>query len=68
MIVCGPQTVARLWDRWRVAEPGLEKLRVPYGELAGREPGQWIEGFDEFAELVHGWAEVVGEAERRGWG
>ncbi|WP_236244851.1 hypothetical protein [Streptomyces sp. CC210A] len=41
---------------------------MPYRELAGREPGQWIAGFEEFAELVRDWAEAAGEAERRRWG
>ncbi|MEW1635202.1 hypothetical protein AB0469_14095 [Streptomyces sp. NPDC093801] len=68
LIVRGPATVARLRRRWLEAAPGLEGLRVPYAELAGREPGQWVSGFEEFAELVAGWGEVVGEAERRGWG
>ncbi|MFJ8214169.1 hypothetical protein [Streptomyces sp. NPDC096033] len=68
VIVRGPETVARLRRSWHAAAPGLEGLRAPYGELAGREPGQWIAGFDEFAELLGGWAEVVGEADRRGWG
>ncbi|MEV7416047.1 hypothetical protein [Streptomyces sp. NPDC089919] len=68
VIVRGPETVARLRQRWCEAAPGLEGLRIPYAELAGREPGQWIAGFEEFAELVRGWAEVIGEAERRGWG
>ncbi|MEU3468129.1 hypothetical protein ABZ716_09380 [Streptomyces sp. NPDC006687] len=68
LIVRGPQTVARLRRRWGEAAAGLEGLRVPYGVLAAREPGQWTAGFGEFAELVGGWAVVVGEAERRGWG
>ncbi|MEV7174186.1 hypothetical protein AB0O18_31380 [Streptomyces sp. NPDC093224] len=68
LIVRGPATVARLRRSWHEAAPGLEGLRASYGELAVREPGQWVAGFEEFAELVRGWAEVVDEAERRGWG
>ncbi|MFF4581435.1 hypothetical protein [Streptomyces sp. NPDC001389] len=68
LIVRGPQTVARLRRRWVEAAPELGRLREPYAELAARSPGQWIAGFEEFAELVGGWGEVVGEAERRGWG
>ncbi|MGW2303278.1 hypothetical protein [Streptomyces sp. NPDC001809] len=68
VIARGPETVARLRQRWCEAAPGLEGLRAPYTELAGREAGQWIADFEEFAELVRGWAEVVGEADRRGWG
>ncbi|MFK0013305.1 hypothetical protein [Streptomyces sp. NPDC091027] len=68
LIVRGPATVERLRHRWHEAAPELEGLRVPYEELSGREPGQWVAGFAEFAELLTGWAEVVGEAERRGWG
>ncbi|MER7734769.1 hypothetical protein ABTX80_28130 [Streptomyces erythrochromogenes] len=68
LIVRDPATVARLRRRWHEAAPELEGLRIPYGELAGRGPGQWVAGFEEFAELVAGWAEVVEEAERRQWG
>ncbi|WP_030770051.1 hypothetical protein [Streptomyces sp. NRRL F-2664] len=67
LIVLSPATVARLRRRWLEAAPGLEGLRVPYAELAGRQPGQWVARFDEFTELVSGWAEVVDEADRRGW-
>ncbi|MEE1782505.1 hypothetical protein PUR71_06150 [Streptomyces sp. SP17BM10] len=67
LIAWGPGETARLSRRWREIVPVLPRLREPYDRLAAA-PGGRIEGFDDFAGLLSGWGEVVGEAERRGWG
>jgi hypothetical protein len=35
---------------------------------AAHVPRAWIDNFEEFADLLSDWREVVGEADRRGWG
>ncbi|MFD7902047.1 hypothetical protein ACFV4G_07360 [Kitasatospora sp. NPDC059747] len=67
LIAWGPAETARLSRRWREIVPVLPRVREPYDRLAA-SPGGRIEGFDDFAGLLSGWGEVVGEAERRGWG
>ncbi|MEU8514445.1 hypothetical protein AB0C76_23050 [Kitasatospora sp. NPDC048722] len=66
-IAWGPGETARLGRRWREIAPVLPRVREPYDRLAASLGGR-IEGFDDFAGLLSGWGEVVGEAERRGWG
>ncbi|MFF8787994.1 hypothetical protein [Streptomyces sp. NPDC015125] len=67
LIARGPTTVARLDRCWQEAARALPQLREPYARSAER-PGRWIADFDEFNELLSGWAEAVGEAQRRQWG
>ncbi|MGW2253087.1 hypothetical protein ACWCXH_23220 [Kitasatospora sp. NPDC001660] len=67
LIAWGPREAARLNRRWQEVATALPELREPYDRHAA-DPGGWIEGFDDFARLLSGWAEVLGEAERRGWG
>ncbi|KJS54202.1 hypothetical protein VM98_20620 [Streptomyces rubellomurinus subsp. indigoferus] len=67
LVAAGPGTVARLDRCWREASPALPELREPFGRLAA-DPGGWIEDYEDFARLLSGWGEVVGEAGRRGWG
>ncbi|MFI6530272.1 hypothetical protein [Streptomyces uncialis] len=67
LIARGPQTVARLSQCWQQAARALPQLRDSYARDAAC-PGRWIADFDEFTRLLSGWAEVVGEADRRRWG
>ncbi|MEU8916820.1 hypothetical protein [Streptomyces nigrescens] len=67
LIARGPRTVAGLHRCWQKAAPALPQLREPYARHAVC-PGRWIADFEEFTELLSGWAEVVGEAQRRRWG
>ncbi|MFD9223098.1 hypothetical protein ACFWDI_24540 [Streptomyces sp. NPDC060064] len=67
LVTCTPEAVEDLVDAWNEAAPLLAQLREPYAGHAAR-PGRWIANFEEFSDLLHGWAEVAMEAERRGWG
>ncbi|MFI0780781.1 hypothetical protein [Streptomyces sp. NPDC021212] len=73
LIARGPRTVARLNRYWHEAAPELPQppqlpqLREPYARHAA-SPGGWIADFEDFTALLSGWAEAVGEAERRRWG
>ncbi|MGW2028543.1 hypothetical protein [Streptomyces decoyicus] len=67
LIARGPRTVACLNHCWQEAASVLPQLREPYARSAASS-GQWIADFDEFTELMSGWAEAVGEAQRRRWG
>ncbi|MEH6375879.1 hypothetical protein V7793_16305 [Streptomyces sp. KLMMK] len=64
---CPPPNVPALAQAWSVAGPRIEELRVPFTVHAAA-PGKWVGRFEEFTKLLHGWAEVVEEAHRRGWG
>ncbi|MFI9240317.1 hypothetical protein [Streptomyces sp. NPDC053079] len=64
---CLPSGVPALARAWSVAGPRLEELRAPFAVHAA-DPGKWVGRFEEFTRLLHGWAEVVEEAHRRGWG
>ncbi|MGW2179600.1 hypothetical protein ACWCXX_16160 [Streptomyces sp. NPDC001732] len=64
---CAPDEVPGIKRLWERAAPELDTLRQPFAEHAA-DPGGWIENFDEFALLLKDWAEVVTEADRRGWG
>ncbi|EFL25018.1 conserved hypothetical protein [Streptomyces himastatinicus ATCC 53653] len=67
LIARGPQTVAHLNRYWQAAAPVLPQLREPYARHAA-SPGGWAADFEDFTALLSGWAETVGEAERRRWG
>ncbi|MGW1376982.1 hypothetical protein ACWD6P_22315 [Streptomyces sp. NPDC002446] len=67
LIVCAPETVVFLDRCWQEAAPVLPQLREPYARHAAR-PGRWMADFEEFNDLLFGWATVVGEARRRRWG
>ncbi|MGW2411091.1 hypothetical protein ACWCV5_02755 [Streptomyces tubercidicus] len=67
LIARGPQAVSGLNRCWGEAAPALPHLREPYASRAAC-PGRWIADFEEFTELLSGWAEVVREAQRRRWG
>ncbi|MGK5543285.1 hypothetical protein ACSNOH_00800 [Streptomyces sp. URMC 127] len=64
---CPPPDVPALTRAWNAAGPRLEELREPFTAHAAA-PGQWIGQFDEFTQLLHGWARAVAEAHQRGWG
>ncbi|MFC5721076.1 hypothetical protein ACFP1Z_12945 [Streptomyces gamaensis] len=64
---CPPPDVPALARAWSAAGPRLEALREPFG-IHAAAPGKWVGRFEEFAGLLHGWAEVVEEARHRGWG
>ncbi|MGA5763445.1 hypothetical protein [Nonomuraea bangladeshensis] len=61
-----PEAVPALVKSWVKAEPRLEELREPFAAHAARPPGHWIENFEEFADLLNDWGEVVREADNRG--
>ncbi|MGA4995227.1 hypothetical protein [Nonomuraea bangladeshensis] len=63
-----PEAVPALVKSWVKAAPRLEELREPFAAHAARPPGHWIENFEEFADLLNDWGEVVREADSRGWG
>ncbi|MFF4949971.1 hypothetical protein [Streptomyces chattanoogensis] len=69
LLLCRPpadiSALAALWSR---AEPLLDGLREPFDAHAARGPGRWIPDHAAFASLLRGWGEVIGEADRRGWG
>ncbi|MEU9114344.1 hypothetical protein AB0D04_21790 [Streptomyces sp. NPDC048483] len=69
LLLCRPPAdipaLAALWAR---AEPLLNGLREPFDTHAARGPGHWIPDHAAFASLLRAWGEVVGEADRRGWG
>ncbi|MFF4695671.1 hypothetical protein [Streptomyces chattanoogensis] len=69
LLLCRPpadiSALAALWSR---AEPLLDGLREPFDAHAARGPGSWIPDHAAFASLLRGWGEVIGEADRRGWG
>ncbi|MEU5809052.1 hypothetical protein [Streptomyces sp. NPDC047718] len=67
LVARGPDAVARLGRDWREIAVALPSLREPYARHVA-VPGGWIADFDAFTGLLSGWAEVVGEAERRRWG
>ncbi|MEU6676196.1 hypothetical protein [Streptomyces sp. NPDC046925] len=62
-----PRDIAAIKAFWTRAAPDLDTLREPFAQHAA-EPGGWIGDFESFAEFLRGWAEVVTEADRRGWG
>ncbi|MEV4505435.1 hypothetical protein [Streptomyces klenkii] len=66
-VYCPPPDVPVLAQAWADAGPRLEALRGPF-DLHAAHPGRWVGTFEEFAALLRGWAEVVDEAHRRGWG
>ncbi|KWT63374.1 hypothetical protein ADL21_02880 [Streptomyces albus subsp. albus] len=70
VIVRAPDTVAGLVAAWQQAQPLLSQLRGPYREAhaALTDSGHWAADFDSFVRLLAQWAEVLGEARRRGWG
>ncbi|MFI0353299.1 hypothetical protein [Actinomadura sp. 9N407] len=75
LVLCGletslaypPQAVPALVQLWADAAPRLEELRDPFA-IHGARPEGWMKTFDEFADLLRDWGEVVGEANRRRWG
>ncbi|MEV4921268.1 hypothetical protein [Streptomyces roseoverticillatus] len=64
---CPPPDMPVLAQAWNAVGPQLEALRGPF-DVHAAAPGAWIGRFEEFTTLLHGWAEVVEEAHRRGWG
>ena len=62
-----PEAVSDLATLWAAAVPLLDGLREPFNGHAA-DPGGWFPDFEPFGELARGWGEVVGEADRRGWG
>ncbi|PHQ51984.1 hypothetical protein BLA24_10430 [Streptomyces cinnamoneus] len=66
-VYCSPPDVLGLAQAWAEAGPRLEALRGPF-DLHAAEPGTRVGRFEGFAMLLRGWAEVVDEAHRRGWG
>ncbi|MCF3102299.1 hypothetical protein IPZ58_11965 [Streptomyces roseoverticillatus] len=64
---CPPPDVSVLAQAWSAVGPRLEGLREPF-DVHAAAPGEWIGRFEEFSRLLHGWAEAVEEARRRGWG
>ncbi|MEU1674685.1 hypothetical protein ABZ752_22050 [Streptomyces roseifaciens] len=67
LVHCPPPDVPALAQAWIAAGPGLEALREPFN-IHAAAPGKWVGRFEEFITLLHGWAEVVAEADRRRWG
>ncbi|MFI2433476.1 hypothetical protein [Streptomyces sp. NPDC018693] len=67
LLCCPPAVLPVLASHWARVEPLLDGLREIYDHHAAA-PGRWIADFDEFVALLRGWAELVGEAGRRGWG
>ncbi|GGP33834.1 hypothetical protein [Streptomyces abikoensis] len=65
---CPPPDVPALAQAWDAVVPRLEELRGPFTAHVTADPGEWVERFEEFTKLLHGWAEVVTQAHRRGWG
>ncbi|MFD9072538.1 hypothetical protein [Streptomyces lasiicapitis] len=64
-----PDTVADLLGIWQQAQPLLIQLREPFqNHLPPAESGDGAAGFEGFARLLAQWADVLGEAHRRGWG
>ncbi|MFI1255331.1 hypothetical protein ACH4U6_16290 [Streptomyces netropsis] len=64
---CPPPDVPALVQAWSTCGPRLEELRESFTAHAAA-PGKWVGRFEEFTQLLHGWAEVVAEAHHRGWG
>ncbi|MEV4742518.1 hypothetical protein [Streptomyces sp. NPDC049555] len=64
---CPPQDIPALARAWSAAVFRLEELREPFTAHAAA-PGKWVGRFEEFIQLLRGWAEVIAEAHRRGWG
>lgn len=62
-----PSDVPALTQAWTALGPRIDSLRDPF-DLHAAAPGKWVGRYDEFAALLRGWAEVVDEAHRRGWG
>ncbi|MEV5675021.1 hypothetical protein [Streptomyces sp. NPDC052179] len=67
LLWCPPGEVGALQALWTAAAPELHVLREPFVQHARADFG-WINDFESFAELLTGWGDVVGEADRRGWG
>lgn len=68
LLMCRPpRDIAEIRAFWAQAAPDLETLREPFAQHAV-VPNGWVGDFDSFAEFLKGWAEVVTEADRRGWG
>ncbi|WP_063804333.1 hypothetical protein [Streptomyces roseifaciens] len=67
LVYCPPSGVPALAQAWTAVGPRLEALREPFNTYAAAS-GKWVGRFEEFTTLLHGWAEVVAEARRRGWG
>ncbi|MFI9311048.1 hypothetical protein [Streptomyces triculaminicus] len=66
-VYCTPSDIPALAQAWSAAGSQLETLREPFDAHAA-SPGKWVGRFEEFTMLLRGWAEVVEEARRRGWG
>ncbi|GAA0492944.1 hypothetical protein ACFQ2B_00240 [Streptomyces stramineus] len=64
---CTPSDIPALAHAWSAVGPQLEALRAPFDAHAAK-PGKCVGRFEEFTMLLRGWAEVVEEARRRGWG
>ncbi|MFI5681768.1 hypothetical protein [Streptomyces cellulosae] len=67
LLCCPPDHVPLIAGWWQQVAPRLEVLRGPFNQHAA-EPSGWITTFESFADFLTDWAEVVTEAERRGWG
>ncbi|GAA5201283.1 hypothetical protein GCM10023322_80960 [Rugosimonospora acidiphila] len=63
-----PDDMPVLVKSWVEAQPRIGELREPFDAHAVRPTEQWIRDFDEFADVLNCWGEVVGEADSRGWG
>ncbi|MFC8915018.1 hypothetical protein ACFT5C_04535 [Streptomyces sp. NPDC057116] len=68
LLHCPPAETSALAGLWSRAEPHLDGLRDAFDTHAARGPQSWIPDHAAFASLLRGWGEVVGEADRQGWG
>ncbi|MFD5321939.1 hypothetical protein [Streptomyces sp. NPDC127098] len=62
-----PDEVPALARAWERAGPRLEELRAPFAAEAAGWAGR-PRSFDQAVALLREWADVVAEADRRGWG
>lgn len=67
LLWCPPEAVPSLDLLWDSVDAGLAALREPFERYARVDLGRMNDS-DEFAELLCGWGDVIGEAQQRGWG
>ncbi|MFF2228891.1 hypothetical protein ACFVV7_36860 [Streptomyces globisporus] len=67
LLWCPPEAVPSLKLLWGSIDAELAALREPFERYARVDLGR-MNNFDEFAELLCGWGDVIGEAQQRGWG
>ncbi|WP_234326739.1 hypothetical protein [Streptomyces sp. NRRL S-337] len=63
-----PPHSRQIRSRSTSAALSVPQLLTPAYACHAACPGRWIADFEEFTELLSGWAEVAEEAQRRQWG